>query len=155
MNKLYFYFICFIAFLSCEDDRPACTSLLQPVRIIYLDESGSTNLLAKGSLTISNIYFEESGDSLPYELIDFVIPGSPEKFHLDLVGDELYDMCYEQNCNILFEFEEFTKLDTLNFEIYTQLSGSCRTDFARTFTYNGIDYLGQQENTIGAYEILK
>ena len=153
MKKLYF-FILLLVFFSCDDDSIACTSFLEGVRIIYLDHSG-VNLLEQGNLNITNIYFEESGDSIQYNLIDFVIPGSTEKFHLDLGLEDLYYNCYEQNCNILFEFEDIEKLDTLSFEIYTYTSGSCATDFARTFTYNGTDYLNQQENTIGAYEILK
>jgi hypothetical protein len=153
MNKYYLFLLLF-SLLSCDDDRPACTSIHGPVRIIYLDSFG-TNILEEGSLTITNIFFAESGDSLPYRLLDFVIEGSTEKFHLDLDVEELYYNCYEQNCNILFEFDNIEKMDTLSFEIYKSSSGNCRNDFTRTFTYNGTDYLNQQENTIGAYEILK
>jgi hypothetical protein len=145
-----------LSLFSCGDncDDIDCASIIEALRIIYTDEDGS-NLLASGTLDVQDIYILSSSEDIGFEYLEEVIPGSQEKSHLDLRIEDLFYPCFEQECEVIFEFTDIARSDTLVMRIDRVPGNCCSPQKFTTFLYNGVSYLDRRENTIGAFVIVK
>lgn len=148
MKYLIFVLAFFIASCNC----PECDNISEPVRIIFLNSNGE-NLLSNNSITPTKAMFCD-GIELPFGIKNYVVYGSTEKYHIEFANEQLHENCQDQQCCILIEFSS-GEIDTLSYRIQENSSRCCTSYSVSEFKYNGIDYLGKTENTIGAYEVIK
>ena len=150
IKDIFIAIISLLIFVSCNS-CPECFNISGPVRIIYLDNNGN-NLLEQGSLEVVSVHFC-NGQDIPFAVKNYVVQGSQEKYHIELANEELHEQCQNTTCCLNLNFV-IGKVDTLYYRI-RELNDDCCTTFnVSEFTYNNINYLGKEENTIGAYEII-
>lgn len=133
---------------------PECFDISAPIRIIYIDNNGN-NLIADDSVKPVKVYLQNSNTEIPFGIKDYVVNNSKEKYHIEFANEMIHERCLNNLCTILIEFEQQSTQDTLIYSIKESKSDCCTTYNVSKFTYNNIDYVGKEENTIGAYEILK
>ncbi len=132
---------------------PACVNVNEPLRIIYYNIKGE-NLLENDSLIIEEILFLENKSEIEFFVKDFVVYNKTEKTHVEISNFDLHTPCKSDECKILVRFKN-GETDTVIYQI-EELSSRCCTSYSDIkFFYYGTDYLGRQENTIGAYEVIK
>lgn len=139
-----------MAFILISCNCPECDSFPEPLRIIYLDEDGN-NLLANNSLIPQTASYCDSDIEINFGIKDYVINGSLEKYHIEF--NSLHH-CQENTCCVLIEFKS-GEIDTLLYKIKENSTRCCTSYSDSEFTYNGVNYLGRTENTIGAYQVIK
>ena len=150
MKKLIlFILICFAYSCSC----PECETLPGPLRIIYLD-SDANNLLENSELIVSAIINSNNGQNVEFSTKDFVVKDSVEKMHIEIISGQFLDQLINSEETFYIEFENGQR-DTLLYGI-AEIEGKCCSSYRdEIFIYNNDDLTGSQENTIGAYEIIK
>ena len=142
-------FVLFIASCAC----PECFNFPEPVRIIYVNNNGE-NLLSTGAVNPQSAVFCNSSLNIPFEIKDYVIKGSKEKTHLEFANELLQDKCVNNECCLIIKFKQM-RTDTLIYQIKKATTKCCTSYPVKKFIYNGIDLLGNTENSIGAYIVTK
>lgn len=136
--------VTFFASCSC----PECDTFPSPLRIILLDNAG--NNLLENKIVIDKIE-TCSSNHISYTVKDYVIPNSKEKTYLEITSWNLG--CISEECCAFIHFTDGTT-DTVLYRIREEESRCCYSYYTDNFEYNNVNYTGQEENTIGAFEVV-
>jgi len=148
-KTIIFLFICLISSCGC----PECETFPEPLRFVYVDEEGN-NLLETNELEVVSILNSTSGQSVEFAEKDFVVKDSKEKTHIEILSEVFYDGLINSEEVFYIKFAN-DQTDTLWYGIQ-EVEGDCCSSYRDSkFTYNSHDLTGNQESTIGAYQIVK
>jgi len=149
--KYLFLIIVFMFIGSCA--CPECVNIPENIRVAYVNEDGE-NLLVTNQVRPLKAKFCNTNTNLKFITNTIVVDNSGEKTHLEFVSEKINENCKSRQCCILIKFEDNSP-DTLLYKLLKTSSKCCTSYSVSTFDYNGIDYLGKQDDITGAYVITK
>lgn len=148
-KKIVFLFICLVGSCTC----PECETFPEPLRIVFIDNDAN-NLLETGELRVTSILNSINGETIEFAQKDFVVKDSKVKTHIEILAEHFYADLINSEEAFYINFGD-GQTDTLIYGI-EEIGGKCCNSYADfKFIYNSIELTGNQENTIGAYEVLK
>lgn len=105
-------------------------------------------------LTVTSIVNTTTSQTIEFAEKDFVIRDTKEAMHIEIISEQFYDELIGSEETFYINFDN-GQTDTLLYGI-DEVEGKCCDSYRDLkFIYNSDDLTGNQENTIGAYHIIK